>query len=225
MANLPRHPVLGRNQNLTDIVKDYFRKGYTYLEKPEFLKVHHKSKISLSTLKHYLKKMICFRRPLLGRRINFNEVKEIIQEELHKSRSNLGYRRVWSYLSASGILLRRKDVRLALRELDPENVGKRQRRRLGRRRKCRNAGPNYVWYINGHDKLKPYGINIHGCIDGYSRRIIWLKCSFKSILVKKHQSFSCGKTVCRTRNVYRSIPSIAIFQETSPAPKTSWLRA
>ena len=44
MANLPRHPVLGRNQNLTNIVKDYFRKGYTYLEMLEFLKVHHKRK-------------------------------------------------------------------------------------------------------------------------------------------------------------------------------------
>ena len=222
MANLPRHSVFGRNQNLTDTIKDYFRKGYTYLEKPEFLKVHHKRKISLSTLKHYLKKMNCFRRPLLGRRINFNEVKEIVQDELHEGGSNLGYRRVWSHLSASGILLRRKDVRLALRELDPENVGKRQRRRL-KRRKYRNAGPNYVWHIDGHDKLKPYGISIHGCIDGYSRRIIWLKC----ILVKKHQKFFLRdpSSVCRTRNVYRSIPGIAIFQETSPVPKTSWLRA
>ena len=26
-----------------------------------------------------------------------------------------------------------------------------------------------------HDKLKPYGLSIHGCIDGYSRRIIWLE--------------------------------------------------
>ena len=37
---------------------------------------------------------------------------------------------MWSCLSTSGILLRREDVRLALRELDPENVDKRQRRRL-----------------------------------------------------------------------------------------------
>ena len=174
MANLPRHPVLGRNQNLTDIIKDYFRKGYTYLEMLEFLKVHHKKTISLSTLKRYLKKTNCFRRPLLGRRINFNEVKEIVQEELYGSGANLGYRRVWSHLSTSGILLRREDVRLALRQLDPENVDKRQRRRL-RRRKYRNPGLNYVWHIDGHDKLKPYGISIHGCIDGYSRRIIWLE--------------------------------------------------
>ena len=145
MANLPRHPILGRNQNLTNIVKDYFRKGYTYFEILEFLKVHHKRTISLSTLKSYLKKMNCFCRPLLGR-INFNEVKEIVQDELYGSGSNLRYRRVWSHLSTSGILLRREDVRLALRELDPENVDKRQRRRL-RRRKYRNPRPNYVWSL------------------------------------------------------------------------------
>ena len=143
MANLPHHPVLGRNQNSTDIVKDYFRKGYTYLEMLEFLKVHHKKSISLSTLKRYLKKMNCFRRPLLGRIINFNEVKETVQEELYGSESNLGYRRVWSHLRTSEILLRREDVRLTLRELDPENVDKRQRRRL-RRRKNRSPGSNYV---------------------------------------------------------------------------------
>ena len=44
MANLPRHPVSERNQNLTDIVKDYFRKGYMYPEMLEFLKVHQKKK-------------------------------------------------------------------------------------------------------------------------------------------------------------------------------------
>ena len=127
MANLPRHLVLGRNQNLIDIIKDYFRKGYTYLEMLEVLKVHHKKTISLSILKHYLKKMNCFRQPLLGRRINSNEVKEIVQEELYGGGANLGYRRVWSDLSTSGIFLRREDVRLALRQLDPENVDKRQR--------------------------------------------------------------------------------------------------
>ena len=99
MANFPRYPVLGRNQNLTDIVKDYFRKGYAYLEMLEFLKVHHEKTISLSPLKRRLKKMNCFRRPLLGRRINFNEVKEIVQEGLYGSGFNLGYRRVWSDLS------------------------------------------------------------------------------------------------------------------------------
>ncbi|KAK3097954.1 hypothetical protein FSP39_014819 [Pinctada imbricata] len=31
--------------------------------------------------------------------------------------------------------------------------------------------------MDGYDKLKPYGICIHGCIDGFSRNIIWLEAS------------------------------------------------
>ena len=27
-------------------------------------------------------------------------------------------------------------------------------------------GPDFVWHLNGYDKLKPYGFAIHGCIDG-----------------------------------------------------------
>ena len=54
-------------------------------------------------------------------------------------------------------------------------TGPSKRRHRLQRRKYRNPGPNYVWHIDGHDKLKPYGLSIHGYIDGYSRRIIWLE--------------------------------------------------
>jgi hypothetical protein len=33
-------------------------------------------------------------------------------------------------------------------------------------------GPNFVWCIDGHSKLSPFGI--YGAIDGYSRKLIWL---------------------------------------------------
>ena len=38
-----------------------------------------------------------------------------------------------------------------------------------------NPGPNYCWHIDGYDKLKPYGFPIHACIDGFSRKVLWLK--------------------------------------------------
>ena len=174
MANLPSHPALREGETLNGIVRDYFKKGYTYVEILEFLKVGHKAKISLSTLKRALKKLNCFRRPLPGKKANFDEVKEVMREELYSTGSILGYGKLWSHLNTSGVLVRRKDVRLALLKLDPQNVDKRRRRRL-RRRKYHSLGPNFVWHIDGHDKLKPYGISIHGCIDGYSRRIIWLE--------------------------------------------------
>lgn len=41
------------------------------------------------------------------------------------------------------------------------------------------AGPNQVWHVDGYDKLKPFGIAISGCIDGFSRKVMWL-CSGSS---------------------------------------------
>lgn len=41
-----------------------------------------------------------------------------------------------------------------------------------------SSGPSHQWHMDGYDKLKPYGIAIHGCIDAFSRRILWLKVSF-----------------------------------------------
>ena len=36
-------------------------------------------------------------------------------------------------------------------------------------------GPNWVWHIDQYDKLRHYNFCIHGAIDGFSRRIMWLK--------------------------------------------------
>ncbi|XP_059930116.1 uncharacterized protein LOC132473851 [Gadus macrocephalus] len=41
-------------------------------------------------------------------------------------------------------------------------------------RDCPIFRPNKVWHVDGYDKLKPFGIAISGCIDGYSRRLMWL---------------------------------------------------
>ena len=29
-------------------------------------------------------------------------------------------------------------------------------------------------HADGYDKLKPYGFPVHGCIDGWSRKVLWL---------------------------------------------------
>ena len=31
-----------------------------------------------------------------------------------------------------------------------------------------------MWNIDGHDKLKPFDFPIHGAIDGYDRKVLWL---------------------------------------------------
>lgn len=69
--------------------------------------------------------------------------------------------------------MRKEDVRMVLKELDPAGVSMRRARRL-RRRNYFAKGPNFIWHLDSYDKLKPYGVCINGCIDGFSRKIIWL---------------------------------------------------
>ncbi|XP_053407984.1 uncharacterized protein LOC128559679 [Mercenaria mercenaria] len=78
-----------------------------------------------------------------------------------------------------GFKVNKEDVRCLLSIFNPENVALRQRHRLQRRRYT-SKGPNYIWHMDSYDKLRPFGICINGCIDGYSRKIIWLNAYFTS---------------------------------------------
>ena len=74
----------------------------------------------------------------------------------------------------NNIITDRETFRILLRLLDSEGVDLRSRNRL-RRRVYHSRGPNYVWHIDGYDKIKPFGIAISGCIDGFSRKMLWLE--------------------------------------------------
>ncbi len=41
-------------------------------------------------------------------------------------------------------------------------------------------GPNALWHLDGHHKLIHWGFVTHGCIDGYSRLIVFLRCSLNN---------------------------------------------
>lgn len=157
-----------------EVVSKYFKDGLNYEEILEFLRVHHNCHISLSTLKRHLRQQGLVKRPLERVRSSIEVVERYINEELSGSSSNVGYRRMHKILQNKGLICRREDVRKLIKKLDPDGVQIRKRKRL-RRRKYVNQGPNSVWHIDGHDKLKPFGFSIHGCIDGFSRRIIWLR--------------------------------------------------
>ena len=70
-------------------------------------------------------------------------------------------------------------VRNALSTMDPEGVQRRSRHRL-QMQQYHTKGPNFIWKLDGYDKLKPYGFCIHGCIDGYSIWMIGMKRNVKS---------------------------------------------
>ena len=71
-------------------------------------------------------------------------------------------------------MIDRETVRRLVKGLDPEGVELRSRKRF-ERSKYVAAGPSFIRNLNGYDRLKPFGSCIHGAIDGYSRRILWLE--------------------------------------------------
>ncbi|KAI2647993.1 Retrovirus-related Pol polyprotein [Labeo rohita] len=75
--------------------------------------------------------------------------------------------------------LKKAMVREIQISLDPSGVEERRGRRL-RRRHYGVPGPTYLWHMDSYDKLKPYGIAINVCIDGFSRHIIWMQAHFTS---------------------------------------------
>ena len=103
------------------------------------------------------------------------------------------------------LVVTKETVRHTLRFLDPEGVHERFRHRL-QRHQYKGRGPNFLWHIDGLDKLKPCGFCIQGGIDGYSRRILWLEESilnYKPAFIAKY-FVDCVKVAGGTACILRA---------------------
>ena len=120
-----------------------------------------------------------------------------MREELNGSGNLIGYRQMHRRIMIDhGLVIDRDTVRIILKHLDPAGVEHRSRRTF-RRRLYSARGPNYLWHLDGYDKLKLFGFPIHGCIDGFSRRILWLRVAHSNNDPRVISSFylSCIKEV------------------------------
>lgn len=156
---------------LINSVSFYFHLGLSQKEIISFLRHKDGHCLSERTLKRILRKHSLYRRKNYT---NLNNIVAFIDEQVRRSGQLHGYR--WMHLKClhEGFIVKRETVRLALQLIDPDGVEIRSRRRL-RRRQYSNGGPNFLWHLDSYDKLKPYGICINGCIDGFSRYILWLR--------------------------------------------------
>ncbi|XP_070411871.1 uncharacterized protein [Nothobranchius furzeri] len=148
----------------------YFDIGLTYKDIKFVLGCRHGVDIS----ERHLKRILSARG--LSRRESYCDIADLVEfisNELQYSGQLHGYRWMYAKCREHGLRAKKEDVRLVLKELDPRGVSMRQARRL-RRRNYFSKGPNFIWHIDSYDKLKPYGFCINGCIDGFSRKIIWL---------------------------------------------------
>jgi hypothetical protein len=74
-----------------------------------------------------------------------------------------------------------------VKQLDPVGL-ERCRRDLNRKKgEYIVLSPDYIWSIDGHDKLSQWGFQIYVCIDAYSCNIIWIyigisNCTAQSVL-------------------------------------------
>ncbi|XP_060581745.1 uncharacterized protein LOC132738294 [Ruditapes philippinarum] len=143
------------------LVTHYFRLGYTWKEICGFICCTHNIIITLRQIRRIVQRLGLRRYGLyspLPRVIN--EVRQLC----HSGFSNSGYRTIWRVLKSSGNVAATQDtVRQIVKAMDSAGVNLRLRRRL-RRRIYVNRGPNFIIHIDGYDKLKPFGISIHGAI-------------------------------------------------------------
>ena len=121
-------------------------------------------------LHRILRKQKLFRK---NKNVSSREILNSVAEELKESGSSYGYRFIHQKIRMKGLPTNCELVRLALKALDPEGVKNRSLKKFTRR-KYASVGPNYMWLSDGYDKVKPFGFAIHGAIDGYSRKILWL---------------------------------------------------
>ena len=180
-----------------DIITNYFLAGYQYKSIVLALKQYHEITMSVRTLK---RRLLTYDLKRKNVQVPESTVRQIIQCEIQGPSAQQGYRGMWHTLKTSyGISYPRDAVMKIIREVDPEGTKIRRARRL-HRRKYISAGPNFCWHIDGHDKLKPYGFPIHGCVDGFSRRVIWLRVSRtnNNPIVPAYSVFKC---IERTENM------------------------
>ena len=143
------------------IVDQYFHAGFKYKEIIALLKRCHGKKVSLRTLHRLLRQQNLYRK---GIQSPVPDIVSFIQHELQGSGSCIGYRAMQQRCIKNQLNVSRGLVAQIMKELDPVGVDARRRRTL----RCSlyfNKGPNWVWHLDGYDKLKPFGFE--GRVDAY----------------------------------------------------------
>ena len=187
----------GIERNDDDLIRYYFNAGFPYKEVLQHLErfdIH----LSKRTLLRRLVHLGLRRRRRSDRQYNDENVRRRIEQIVNGPGSSGGYRTVWHTLRLEGYQVPRCVVQNLLKLVDPDGTVRRRRNKL-KRRQYRNPGPNYAWHIDGYDKLKPFGFPIHGCIDGFSRKILWLEVTrsnnspdnIASMYLKAVQDYGC----------------------------------
>ena len=151
------------------LIHIYYELGVSVKGIQHVLANRHSIILSIRHLRRLLSNMDLRRRKYS----TLSDITAFIESQLQGSGALHGYRIMHAKCIENGLRVKKEDVRLILQELDPEGVKQRASRRLARRSYFAK-GPNFIWLFDGYDKLKLFDIAIHGSIDRYSRKIMWM---------------------------------------------------
>ncbi len=95
---------------------------------------------------------------------------------IKQTHPNDGERMITGHLCTLGIIVPRVRIRASIHRVDHVNTAIRRSVTV-RRHVYHVQGPNCVWHMDGHHKLIRWRFVTHGGIDGYSRTVVFLRCS------------------------------------------------
>ena len=151
------------------IITDYFYLGLRYSRIVQLLSKYHDIKMSKITLKRRLKEYNLKKHD----NVPVELLHTIARSEVRGPATCFGYREIKRHLrSRYKVNMPRDNVMNIFREADPEVKKIRQSCKLCRQ-KYISPGPDHCCHTDEYDKLKPFGLPIHGAIDRFSRKVIW----------------------------------------------------
>lgn len=116
----------------------------------------------------------------ISRQLTYTDISNLeldaVVRDIKHAHPNSGERLLIGHLAQQNIIVPRFRVRASIHRVDPINTALRRSITI-RRRVYYSEGPNAVWHVDGHHKLIKWRFVIHGGIDGFSRLIVYLKCS------------------------------------------------
>lgn len=112
--------------------------------------------------------------------ISDDQIDEIIRNYMLRHGSTTGESYLIGHFRALGYHVQRRRIRSSINRVDPQNVAIRWGA-LVSRRVYFVPWPNSLWHIDGHHSLIRWGFVIHGCVDGFSRRIMFIHCSTNNL--------------------------------------------
>ena len=124
--------------------------------------------ICVRMLERLCRKLSMYRRI---KQTNLEDMVAFLQTKIAGNGQNQGYQWLNWCAIQRGYVVSQDTIGQLMKLLDPEGVEGVEQRRV--QRHCHSKAPNVLWHMDGYNKLKPFGIAISGCIDGFRHYFVW----------------------------------------------------